>query len=298
MDLPSSYSPAVRNHVPELAQRIDAVHHAIGRPAIIGINGAQGSGKSTLALFLAEWLDRETGLGCARLSLDDVYLDRAERRALAAGVHPLLATRGVPGTHDVALAHDLLDTLTDTSSHRTVHLPIFDKALDDRAPQSEWPSVQGPVDVVLFEGWCVGARPQSPDRLTRPVNELEAREDSDGSWRRYVNWRLETDYAELFARLNALVMLRVPDFDKVFAWRRLQEQKLRERRGHGQLDRSQDRTYTDEQLRRFIMHYERLTRHMLTTVPGFADSIIDIDENHRLLGRTDPGWKATDGARP
>ncbi|PTT43253.1 kinase, partial [Stenotrophomonas sp. HMWF022] len=67
-------------------------------PLILGLCGAQGSGKSTIAARLAKQVERS-----AILSLDDLYLTRAERQKLARAVHPLFATRGVPGTHDVAL---------------------------------------------------------------------------------------------------------------------------------------------------------------------------------------------------
>ena len=74
-------------------------------PPILGIAGSQGSGKSTLAKAVAE------RFGGASLSLDDVYLTKAERAAMAARVHPLFATRGPPGTHDLGLLNRLLDRL-------------------------------------------------------------------------------------------------------------------------------------------------------------------------------------------
>lgn len=289
--LPAAYADAVQEHLALLADQAAARLRSSGRSVVVGINGAQGSGKSTLALFLEEWLKRESGLSCVRMSLDDVYLGREERRALARSVHPLLATRGVPGTHDVGLALELLDALTDRTTSRTMRLPVFDKALDDRARPEAWRRVDAPADVVLFEGWCVGAQPQAAGRLAEAVNELESVEDADGVWRRYVNDRLRTDYADLFGRLDALIMLRIPDFEKVFEWRRLQERKLRERLASEAADGRASRTQTDEQLRRFISHYERLTRHMLESLPGHADTVIDIDEEHGLVrpGRGNAG---------
>ncbi|MGA8203697.1 MAG: hypothetical protein WB812_04205, partial [Woeseiaceae bacterium] len=143
----------------------------------------------------------------------------------------------------------------------------------------QWPRVEVPVDVVLFEGWCVGARPQDAAALAEPVNALEAGEDAGAVWRRAVNEHLGSDYASLFDRLDMLVMLRIPSFDKVREWRGLQEQKLRER------SRSAD-GLSDAGLRRFIRHYERLTRHMLATMPAYADVVIDIDEHHGVAGVT------------
>lgn len=281
--LPASYADAVRDYVAPLAKRIARLQQSLARTAVVGISGAQGSGKSTLALFAANWLRRELGLSAACLSLDDLYLDKAGREALARDVHPLLATRGVPGTHDTGFANALLDALSRAGAAASMRLPVFDKASDDRLPESDWPAAEVPVDVVLFEGWCVGARPQPGEDLGTPINALEVAEDADASWRRYVNARLETDYAALFTRFDMLVMLRVPSFERVFDWRRLQERKLRARRGPDRGADAAGHGQTDAALERFIRHYERLTRHMLVTMPAYADVVIDIDEEHRMV---------------
>ena len=152
-------------------------------PVIIGLCGAQGSGKSTLAEAMRRALVA-SGVTTAILSLDDLYLTRAERLALAPDVHPLFATRGVPGTHDIALGQAIFAAL---DRGEPVRLPRFDKALDDRAAESVWPSVEPPLDVLLFEGWCVGARPEEAAMLATPINALEAEEDDDGIWRRAAN---------------------------------------------------------------------------------------------------------------
>ena len=83
----------------------------------------------------------------------------------------------------------------------------------------------GRPDVILFEGWCVGARPQSEAELQPPINELERRADPDARWRRYVNERLGSDYKDLFGHLDRLLMLEVPSLDKVVEWRLLQERR-------------------------------------------------------------------------
>lgn len=291
--LPASYASEVAAHASPLARNILALRRRKGRPVIIGIAGAQGSGKTTLGRFLELWLLRELHSRCARLSLDDVYLGRAARLALSRSVHPLLATRGVPGTHDLPLAVRLLAELTDGGA-RAVRLPRFDKARDDRAPESDWPVVTAPVEAVLLEGWCVGARPQAEQALAGPVNELEATGDVDGAWRRYVNHRLETDYADLFGQLDALVLLRVPSFNQARAWRRLQERKLRDDRPGD--DAGEHGLRTDAEVDRFVMHFERLTRHMLETMPAYADSVIEVDTGHRLAQRLDRGWAFAEGA--
>ncbi|MXO58280.1 kinase [Altererythrobacter salegens] len=234
---------------------------------LVGINGAQGSGKSTVCRFL-ELLLADLGLSAVTLSLDDLYLTHAERQTLAEHTQPLFATRGVPGTHDVDLGMDLIDKLL---SGRPADLPRFDKARDDRAPGSV--RVEGPVDVILFEGWCVGAVPQPASALAQAINALEADEDPDGTWRREVNRRLATDYAELFARIDLLVMLKVEGFDAVRTNRAKQESKL----GSGPAVMDADA------LDRFLMHYERLTRWQLEDMPERADILIEIGPDQRPI---------------
>jgi D-glycerate 3-kinase len=265
--LPSDYREVAERHWRPLSE--DIAEHYSGRPLVVGINGAQGSGKSTLCRFL-EALMPEHNQRAITLSLDDLYLPRAERQRLTRDQHPLFATRGVPGTHDVALGQTILDDLV---AGRPTALPRFDKAIDDRAPGSR--DVPDRVDVILFEGWCVGAVPQPAAALLEPVNPLEAEEDADGVWRREVNRRLATDYAELFGRIDLQVMVKVEDFRAVRAHRRLQEEKLA-------LSNPGGAAIMDEAaLERFLMHYERLTRWMLAEMPGRADIVIPIGADQR-----------------
>ena len=98
--LPADYAEVVKGVGEPLAE--DIASHVPAGGLVVGICGAQGSGKSTLTAVLRKLLEMR-GLRVASLSLDDLYLTRGERRELAARIHPLLATRGVPGTHDVEL---------------------------------------------------------------------------------------------------------------------------------------------------------------------------------------------------
>lgn len=294
--LPDGYADHARPYARRVAERILRARRELGRSVLAGVSGAQGSGKTTFVRFLSEWLARRMRLSAACFSLDDVYLTKAERQALARRSHPLLETRGVPGTHDIPLAHRVLDALTHPGAARKIAVPAFDKAADDRAPKRDWRRVNAPADVVLFEGWCVGARAQPPDalgdpvnELGDPVNELEAAEDRDAAWRTGVNERLRTDYAELFARLDLLVMLRVPSFDRVFEWRALQERELREGLHGPSAETERSSVLSPAGLKRFIRHYERLTRHMLETMPTYADVVISIDGSHRMSGYTENG---------
>lgn len=250
-----------------------------GRPCpVFGINGAQGSGKSTAAAFLRDQLASAHELRAVVLSLDDFYLPRAARLALAAQVHPLLVTRGVPGSHEVALGIDTLQRLKRLPAGESLALPAFSKAEDDRLPAASWPVVVGPVDLILFEGWCVGLPAQAASALRQPINALEASEDADGRWRRWVNEQLATRYADWFAPLDALLFLQVPDFDCVRRWRGQQEQDTARRAGG-----SGAGLQSGEQLERFIQHYQRLTAHALAVLPARAEVLLRLGEDHRVM---------------
>jgi len=246
------------------------------RPVVVGLCGAQGSGKSTLSQAVATDL-RDKGLRTAVLSLDDIYLPRAERRKLAAAVHPLLATRGPPGTHDLQFGLALFDALR---RGRDVKLPWFDKAIDDRAPIDQWTEVTGPLDAIIFEGWCVGAKPQPSSDLLSPVNELERRRDPDRVWRTYVNDALAHGYQDLFGEIDHLVLLAAPGFEIVANWRAQQERGLRTKAA-GAHERSS--IMSEAGIRQFVQFYERLTSHILREMPLRADLTIYLDERRELI---------------
>lgn len=268
--LPAAYRDTIDNALVPLAAAIAQRARLADHMVTVGLCGAQGSGKSTAAAALVELLAQED-LPAIALSIDDFYLPRGERQRLARDVHPLLATRGVPGTHDVELAQATIDSLATADP---VLLPSFDKGMDDRRPRREWRSVTGPLRVVILEGWCVGARPQDAAALAVPVNALERDEDAAGTWRTYVNDALLDRYRALFDRLSPLVLLQAPSFEVVHAWRGEQERKLRERleREGGDTRRVMD----DAGIARFIAHYERVTRHILAEMPARADHLISL----------------------
>lgn len=234
---------------------------------VFAITGLQGSGKSTLADQVAARAG-DAGLRVAVLSLDDLYLTRAQRQRLAAEVHPLLATRGPPGTHDVALGCRVLDGLRNGED---VVLPRFNKLADDRASDDAWVRIDGRVDLVVFEGWCLKAAPEDDAALATPINALERDEDADGRWRRHCNDALRNEYPALWSRIDVLWFLQPPGFEIVRTWRWEQEQAL--------VARDPSRTGMDRtQLDRFIQHYERTSRHLLATLPAIAERTIALDE--------------------
>ena len=283
MALPPSYAAIVERVHRPVVQRLADVRAAKGKPIVVGVCGTQASGKTTLSAFL-KLLLIEAGLQAETLAIDDLYLSKPARQTMAAEVHPLFLTRGPPGTHDVALGHAVLDVLTGISAPGAQCMPQFDKAADTLAPSAEWPPIQGAVDVVLFEGWCVGARPQPEAVLAQPVNDLEREHDADGVWRRYANQRLASDYAQLFARMDLQLMLKAPDFAAVFDWRMLQETKLGDRLRAEGADMTGRKLMTAEDLRVFLAHYERLTNWILAEMPERADILITLARDHAVKG--------------
>jgi D-glycerate 3-kinase len=280
--LPDSYAQIVKTVHWPIALHLAALRAKAGQPIVVGVCGSQASGKSTLSAFLKRLLE-QAGLKAEVLSIDDLYLSKEARQALAEAVHPLFITRGPPGTHDVPLGHQVLDVLTGRSPPG-VRMPRFDKAADTLAPRETWPPLTGAVDVVLFEGWCVGAKPQDAALLAEPINDLERTRDPDGLWRRYVNDRLSGDYADLYARIDCLLMLKVPDFDAVFEWRALQEKKLGDRlRAEGGLTEGRKLMSPDD-LRLFLAHYQRLTQHILAEMPRRADILVKLQRDHAIEG--------------
>jgi D-glycerate 3-kinase len=286
--LPETYAQTVEQTILPLADHILALHDAEKRPVVVGIHGAQGTGKSTLTLFLREILSRHLNCPTANFSLDDIYLTRAERQDLAEQIHPLFKTRGVPGTHDVALGQRVLDQLRSAGPDDRTAIPLFDKSRDDRVPTDAWPDFLGPAEVILIEGWCLGARPEDEQALGSPINRLEADEDPHGTWRAYVNEQLKGEYRDFFSQIDCLVMLKAPSMKCVLEWRSLQEKKLaRKTRGAPEeggagTDAQALRIMNDDEVARFVMHYERVTRACLAEMPCRADVLINVAEDHSL----------------
>ena len=242
-------------------------------PPLIGFSGCQGSGKSTLVALMAKVMREVYGASTVVLSLDDFYLTKAARAALAESIHPLFATRGVPGTHDLALLNETISALRQPSG--AVPVPAFDKALDDRTEIVHWRQVSAPVQLILLEGWCVGLLPQSESELESPINPMEAEQDPSLVWRREVNRQLANGYAHLFGELDALLLLQAPSFDAVFEWRWQQEQRLSEQFQQDHPDRP-DPTMSRSEVADFVLHYQRLTEHALKTLPDRADFVWEL----------------------
>lgn len=275
--LPDSYSLTAETFFSPLAATLIDKQRQKAGTLLVGINGCQGSGKTTLADYLVFQLEA-LGLSACVISIDDFYLTRTERQTISQSVHPLFMTRGVPGTHDISLALAVLKAL---SRHGTVPIPRFNKGTDDRYPKSQWQAIQAPLDIVILEGWCVAVAAQNSEELNKPVNDLERQQDAEGHWRRFINHRLQTDYAELWKQLDYKLMLKAPSFDCVYPWRWEQEKKLQQKAVHsGEKNKG---IMSAAQVRHFIAHYERLTRHAITTLPMQCQTVFELDEQRQIL---------------
>ena len=241
---------------------------------IIGLTGGQGSGKSTISYILKIILKTGFGLNTVIFSIDDFYKTFNQRKKMSIKISPLFATRGVPGTHDTKLLLNCLKGLKKTK-FKKFFIPKFDKSIDDRISKSKWQKVSKKPDIVIFEGWCVGATPQKNKDLIIPINTLENEKDKKKIWRKRVNKELKKDYRKIFDLIDTNIFLKVPSFEYVFKWRLLQEKKLK-------LSSKGKRIMNTKQVKEFIMLYERLTIHMMKTLSKKAQYVIQIDKNNKL----------------
>ena len=241
---------------------------------VIGLTGGQGTGKSTISNILKIILKEAYKLDTVIFSIDDFYKTLNNRKIMSKKINDLFLTRGVPGTHDTKLLYRCIKNLKN-DKFKNFMIPKFDKSIDDRLPKNKWLKIKKKPNIVIFEGWCVGVTAQRKKDLTNPINRLEKQKDKKKIWRQKVNFELKKNYKKIFNLIDKLIFLKVPSFKYVFKWRLLQEKKLR-------ITSKGKKTMTDKQIKNFIMYYERLTKHMLKTLPQKADTTIDIDFKHRL----------------
>lgn len=270
--LPASFIKTAQDVFIPLADKLAIHAQPLEKPFFIGINGCQGSGKSTLAAFLNQYFFTTKKLNVVSFSLDDFYLTKAQREALAHSVHPLFSTRGVPGTHNIEQLKQVLLNLQ--AQHTPISIPRFDKAIDDVYEENQWQCIKKPVDIVIIEGWCWGVSAQSPEALLKPINSLEKTRDSTAIWRSYVNQQLEQYYQPLYALMNTWIAIQAPHFDCVFQWRMEQENKLAAR-----TNSSENQLMSAKDIAHFILYFERLTREALEQMPEFAKYLLALDEN-------------------
>ena len=270
-----------RNKMSQLDNFFLPISHSIykifknkNRTIIVGLTGGQGSGKSTISSILKIVLKEGFNLNTVIFSIDDFYKTSKQRKKMSNRISPLFLTRGVPGTHDTTMLYNCLKNLKKIN-FKNFSIPKFDKSNDDRSPKKYWQKVKKKADIVIFEGWCVGAIPQKNKDLIVPINILEKEKDKKRIWRNYVNKELKTNYKKIFKLIDTTIFLKVPSFEHVYKWRLLQEKKL------SKISKGK-KIMTKKEIKNFIMFYERLTKYMLKHLSNKVQFLINVDTKHRL----------------
>ncbi|GHE97391.1 kinase [Thalassotalea profundi] len=275
--LPDTFEQTINRYYQPIAEQLLFEYQNSMKPLFVGINGCQGSGKSTFAAYLAEYLGETKSLNVVVMSLDDFYLSSSQRQQLAQSIHPLLSTRGVPGTHDSEAMADIFRKFTSKTSGFLI--PRFNKAMDEPYEKSLWQQISQPVDIVLFEGWCWGVEAQSTSQLNTPINTLEKTHDPEGIWRNYVNQQLKDHYQPLYQYMNYWLVLQAPSFDCVYQWRLEQEEKLAKKTKLS----ATNKVMTPEQVFEFIQYFQRLTEHGIATLGQSADGVLVLDSKRNII---------------
>jgi len=247
------------------------------KPLIIGLAGGQGSGKTTISSILTLILQKYFKLNVFKVSIDDFYKTRKDRKLLSKNKHPLLMTRGVPGTHDIDLILSFFKKIKD-KNFKSLKVPTFDKATDDRCSKSLWHKIKTKPDVVIFEGWCVGARAQSNNQLKKPINSLEKVYDRGDKWRTYVNNQLKTKYKTLFAQLDGLLYLKAKNFNLLREWRLKQERKL----WIQTKNKKSLKIMSSGDVINFMQTYQRITQQMFKDALKSSSIIMNLNSKHQI----------------
>lgn len=229
------------------------------RPIILGISGLQGSGKSTWAVGIVSLLSSHYSLRAITISLDDLYKTHDDLIAQRDNnpENKLYRTRGQPGTHDEQLAERFFASLKEwDGATGELKIPSFDKSKfngeGDRMPDSEWSGVQGKVDIVVFEGWCVGFRTLPDALIQSKLEAAKTKADAAGdepesintlgdhqlSHLLEVNRNLER-YNDTFMgpqHFDFMIHIDTEDLRNVYRWRLQQEHALIKAKGSGMTD--------------------------------------------------------------
>ena len=247
------------------------------KPYFVGLAGGQGTGKTTISSIIKIILEKYFKLKVFKISIDDFYKTRKERIALSKKVHSMLLTRGVPGTHDINMMLDFFKK-SKAKKFKSMKLPNFNKAIDDRFPKNKWNTINKRPDVIIFEGWCVGARAETKKTLKKSINSMEKANDHKLVWRKYVNQQLKTKYKKLYSQLNCMIYLKAKNFSLLQKWRLKQEHKLwlktKKKGGHKIMSKGD--------VINFMQTYQRITQNMFKNMPKYASIILNLNSNHQI----------------
>ena len=234
------------------------------------IAGSQGSGKSTLTAVLKLVLEKFYKKKVMLLSIDDYYLSKNKRLKLSKKIHPLLITRGVPGTHNIAALRK--DIINFQKKKFPIVAPLFNKLKDDISSKKK---IIKKAEILLLEGWCCGSTPINREYLFNNINHLESTLDKNKLWRQYYNSQLQKDYKKVFSLFDQQIYIQAPSFTYILKWRYAQEKS-------NALKSKNEKFMKKTDLRKFIQHYEKLTKWMIKTMPAKANMIIKIDSNQKI----------------
>ena len=246
-----------------------------GKTLILGLSGSQGSGKTMVTGILQIILKKFFKKNIYIISIDDFYKTLRDRNRMSQQKHSLFKTRGVPGTHDINLIKNFFISVK-RKKFKKIKLPKFNKSIDDRSKKNYWHNINKRPEIIILEGWCVGAKPQIISSLRKPVNILERHEDKDLIWRKYANEKLKKEYKEVFAMIDYFIFMKVPNFKIVFKWRLLQESKLRKKLHY------KKKIMTYSAIKRFIMFYQRITLQMMKDLSKSASIVLLLKKNHEI----------------
>ena len=246
-------------------------------PYIVGLAGGQGAGKTTITSIISIILRKYFKLNVFVISIDDFYKTRKERYLLSKKIHPSLITRGVPGTHDINIMLDFFKKAK-SKKFKSLKLPKFNKAIDDRYKKKFWYSIKKKPDVIIFEGWCVGAKAEKNNTLKKAINSLEKMDDKKLIWRKHVNNQLKSKYKKLYNQLNCLLFLKAKNFSLLQEWRLKQEKKLWLKNSKS----SNNKIMNKKNVFKFMQTYQRVTQNMLRFAPKYASIILNLNSNHQI----------------
>ena len=248
------------------------------KPYFVGLAGGQGTGKTTISSILEIILRKYFKLNVFKISIDDFYRTRKERFNLSNKVHPLLMTRGVPGTHDIKIMLDFFRK-SKTKKFKSFKLPKFNKAFDDRCKKNQWYTIKKRPDVIIFEGWCVGAKAEKNNTLKKSINSLERANDPKLIWRKFVNKQLKTNYKKLYDQLDCLIYLKAKNFSLLQKWRLIQEKKLWLKNKN---KKTNNKIMSKGDVINFMQTYQRITQNMFKFAPKYASIIFNLNNKHQI----------------
>ena len=246
-------------------------------PYFVGLAGGQGTGKTTISSLIKIILTKYFKLKVFRISIDDFYKTRKERVSLSKKIHPMLLTRGVPGTHDINMMLRFFRKAK-SKQFKKLKLPTFNKATDDRFNKKYWYDLKDKPDVIIFEGWCVGAKSEKNNTLKKTINSMEKAKDHNQIWRKYVNQQLKSKYKNLYSQLNCLIYLKAKNFSLLQKWRLKQERKLWLKNRTS----SNMKIMSRGDVINFMQTYQRITQNMFKNMPKYASIILNLNSNHQI----------------